>query len=401
MQMDEAAGPYAWLDANAVRTASDVVVGVVLLSAAAAAFAGATDLPFRSLDLPAPGFHPVVIAGLLALVCLLLLARGIVVGAAPPERWNPIALAIVATAIVAAPFAVARWGLPAAAIQVALYMGPAEYVALIVLVLAIAIALVRVSRVRAAGMVLLGLVLATVGTDVETGVERFTMGVDQLSDGIEPAAVTLGLVLLAEGLICLALPSLLLATHARRIAGWSSPSVPTLAAMAMRLAAVLAITAAAYYVFELNRSFWDVGALVVFGLFGVACKVLGWNRLVLILAFAYGRLLEEKLRQALVMSKGDFAAIMGGPSRSPCWRSPWPSLPWWPLFRSGARSCADGARATNPDGAVADNLLRINLEEGEPGQPWQIVSARGVPILNGAWHLDVHHVLRRPPCAPV
>jgi TctA family transporter len=179
--------------------------------------------------------------------------------------------------------------------------------------LAIAIALVRVSRVRAAGMVLLGLLLATVGTDVESGEQRFTMGADQLADGIEPAVVTLGLVVLAEGVICLASPSLLLATHARRIAGWSSPSVPTLAAIAMRLAAVLAITAAAYYVFELNRSFWDVGALVVFGLFGVACKILGWNRLVLIVAFAYGRLLEEKLRQALVISKGDLAAVIGRP----------------------------------------------------------------------------------------
>jgi TctA family transporter len=81
----------------------------------------------------------------------------------------------------------------------------------------------------------------------------------------------------------------------------------------MRLAAVLAITAAAYFVFELNRSFWDVGALVLFGLLGVACKILGWNRLVLILAFIYGRLLEEKLLQALVISKGDLAGIMERP----------------------------------------------------------------------------------------
>src|SRR5262245_28298772 len=137
MQVDEAAGPYAWLGANAVRTASDVVLGVVLLSAAAAAFAGATDLPFRNLNLPGSGFYPVVIAGLLALVGLLLLARGILVGTAPPERWNPIALATVAAAIIAAPFAVARWSGP-----LLLYLGPAEYVALMILVLAIAVALV-------------------------------------------------------------------------------------------------------------------------------------------------------------------------------------------------------------------------------------------------------------------
>jgi TctA family transporter len=308
MRTDQAAGPYAWLEASAVRTASDIVLGTILLSGAAATFLSAGDLPIGRLDRLGPGFYPAVVAGLLALVGLLLLARGILVSTAPPKPWNPIALAMAAAAIAAAPFTVARWGSP-----LLLYLGPAENVALMILILAIAIALVRVSRVRATGMVLLGLVLATVGTDVESGVPRFTMGVDQLGDGIEPAALALGLVVLAEGAVCLASPSLLVASHARRIAGWRSPYVPTLAAMAMRLAAALAITAAAYYVFQLNRSFWDVGALIVFGLFGVACKIFGWNRLVLILAFTYGRLLEEKLRQALLISKGDFAAIMARP----------------------------------------------------------------------------------------
>jgi TctA family transporter len=308
MQEDQAAGPYAWLDTRALRTASDIVLGVLLLSAAAAAFVGARDLPFGGLDRAEPGFFPGMVAGLLALVGLVLLARGILVGTAPPERWNPIALAIIVVAIVAAAFGVARWGGP-----LLLYFGPAENVALIILVLAIAIALVRVSRVRAAGMVLVGLLLATVGTDVSSGVPRFTMGSDHLADGIMAAVVSLGLVVLAEGAICLASPSLLLASHARRIAGWSSPRIPRLAAIAMRLAAALAITAAAYYAFELNRSFWDVGALVVFGLFGVVCKILSWNRLVLIQAFAYGPLLEEKLRQALLLSKGDLAVFMGRP----------------------------------------------------------------------------------------
>ena len=66
-----------------------------------------------------------------------------------------------------------------------------------------------------------------------------------------------------------------------------------IAAIAMRLVAVLAIAAAGYYAFELNRTIWDVGMLVAFGLFGAPCKVFGWNRLVLILGFAYGVLLEQ------------------------------------------------------------------------------------------------------------
>ena len=53
--------------------------------------------------------------------------------------------------------------------------------------------------------------------------------------------------------------------------------------------------------------------LVLFGPFGLACKILSWNRLVPILAFAHGRLLEEKLHAALVLSKGDLGAFMGRP----------------------------------------------------------------------------------------
>jgi TctA family transporter len=307
MSQHRSAG-HAWLEASAVRIASDIILGTTLLCAAAAAFLGAVDLSIGRLDRLGPGFYPAVIAGLIAPVGLLLLARRILVGTAPPERWNPITLATVAAAIIAAPFEAARWGSP-----LLLYFGPADHAALIIVVLVIAIALVRVSRVRAVGMVLLGLLLATVGLDVYSGVPRFTMGFEQLGDGIEPAVVTCGLVVVAEGAICLASPSLFLESHARRIAGWSSPCVPTLAAMAMRLVAALAIIAVAYYAFELSHSFWDVGAVVVFGLFGIVCRVLGWNRLVLILAFNCGRVLEEKLRQALLISKGDLMPIMGRP----------------------------------------------------------------------------------------
>jgi len=65
-----------------------------------------------------------------------------------------------------------------------LQMGPSDLVMLMLLELAIAIALARASRVRALGMVLLGLLLGTVGTDVQTGAARLTMGVEELADGI-------------------------------------------------------------------------------------------------------------------------------------------------------------------------------------------------------------------------
>jgi TctA family transporter len=81
----------------------------------------------------------------------------------------------------------------------------------------------------------------------------------------------------------------------------------------MRLAAMLAIAAAGYYAFELNRATWDVGVFAAFGLFGLLCKVLGWNRLVLILAFHYGPILEEQIRRSLLISRGDPATFLARP----------------------------------------------------------------------------------------
>ena len=42
-------------------------------------------------------------------------------------------------------------------------------------------------------MAVIGLLLGTIGTDVNTGVERFTFGFDQLADGIDFVAVAVGL----------------------------------------------------------------------------------------------------------------------------------------------------------------------------------------------------------------
>jgi putative tricarboxylic transport membrane protein len=66
----------------------------------------------------------------------------------------------------------------------ALLFGPAEYFGLMVLGLGLAIVLARGSVLKAVIMVVFGLLLATVGQDLETGQERLTMGFDDLADGI-------------------------------------------------------------------------------------------------------------------------------------------------------------------------------------------------------------------------
>jgi len=92
--------------------------------------------------------------------------------------------------------AIAGFGPPLASI--ALAFGPAEYVALMVLGLAGAMAATKGSKARAAVMVGFGLLLAMVGTDVSSGEERYTFGVASLFDGIDFVPLTMGLFGVAE-----------------------------------------------------------------------------------------------------------------------------------------------------------------------------------------------------------
>ena len=82
--------------------------------------------------------------------------------------------------------------------EVALKFGPAEYFSLMVLGLVAAIVLAHGSLLKAIAMVLLGLLLGLVGTDVNSGVLRFTFGISELADGIGFVGVAMGLFGIAE-----------------------------------------------------------------------------------------------------------------------------------------------------------------------------------------------------------
>jgi putative tricarboxylic transport membrane protein len=83
-------------------------------------------------------------------------------------------------------------------IQLALKFGAAEYVSLMILGLIGAIVLASGSMLRAMGMILLGLMLGSVGTDVNTGIPRFNLGIPELSDGIGFIIVAMGIYGYAE-----------------------------------------------------------------------------------------------------------------------------------------------------------------------------------------------------------
>jgi len=82
--------------------------------------------------------------------------------------------------------------------ELALKFGPAEYFSLMVLGLVAAVVLANGSLIKAIAMIILGLLLGLVGTDVNSGVERFTFGIPELSDGFGFVVVSMGLFGIAE-----------------------------------------------------------------------------------------------------------------------------------------------------------------------------------------------------------
>lgn len=86
---------------------------------------------------------------------------------------------------------------PALAV-VALQFGPAEYFALMVLGLIASIVMASGSLLQAFGMILTGLLLGMVGTDVNSAVPRFTFDVPMLSDGINFVVLAMGIFGLGE-----------------------------------------------------------------------------------------------------------------------------------------------------------------------------------------------------------
>jgi len=95
-----------------------------------------------------------------------------------------------------ATFLIAAFAPPLA--EVAFKFGPAEYFSLMVLGLIAAVVLAHGSIIKALGMVVLGLLLGMIGTDVNSGTARFTLGIPELTDGIEFAVIAMGMFGFAE-----------------------------------------------------------------------------------------------------------------------------------------------------------------------------------------------------------
>ena len=82
--------------------------------------------------------------------------------------------------------------------DVALQFGPAEYFSLMVLGLVASVALASGSLLKAFTMIVLGLLLGLVGSDVETGTQRFTFDMPEMADGLNFVALSMGVFGLGE-----------------------------------------------------------------------------------------------------------------------------------------------------------------------------------------------------------
>ncbi|MFD0668930.1 tripartite tricarboxylate transporter permease [Ramlibacter sp. MAHUQ-53] len=76
--------------------------------------------------------------------------------------------------------------------EVAFKFGPAEYFSLMILGLIGAVVLASGSLIKAIAMIVLGLLMGLVGTDVNSGVARFSFDVPELTDGIGFITIAMG-----------------------------------------------------------------------------------------------------------------------------------------------------------------------------------------------------------------
>ncbi|WP_066262378.1 tripartite tricarboxylate transporter permease [Hydrogenophaga flava] len=76
--------------------------------------------------------------------------------------------------------------------DLALEFGPAEYFSLMIVGLIGAVVLASGSLVKALAMIVLGLLLGLVGTDVNSGVARYSFDIPELTDGISFLAIAMG-----------------------------------------------------------------------------------------------------------------------------------------------------------------------------------------------------------------
>jgi len=274
--------------------------------------------------------------------------------------------------------------------EVAFKFGPAEYFSLMVLGLIAAVVLAHGSILKALAMVVLGLLIGMVGTDVNSGVARFSFDIPELTDGIELAAVAMGIFGFGEIIVNLEqrdnrevftrsvgrlLPSMAefkasIAPIIRGTALGSFLGIPTNAVMALMVAGMMIhniqpgpqvmtsnptlfwgliasmwignlmlvilnlpligiwikLLTVPYRIlypaillfccvgaYSINNNVFDVFVTIPFAILGYVFRKLDCEPAPLLLGLVLGKLMEEYLRRAMTISRGDWSVFVTRP----------------------------------------------------------------------------------------
>lgn len=83
-------------------------------------------------------------------------------------------------------------------VEMAFKFGPAELFSIMLLGLIAGSTMSRGSPIKGIAMTVMGLMLGCLGTDVQTGTQRFTFGIPQLADGVELVSIAMGVFGIAD-----------------------------------------------------------------------------------------------------------------------------------------------------------------------------------------------------------
>ena len=71
-------------------------------------------------------------------------------------------------------------------------------------------------------------------------------------------------------------------------------------------------------VYSINNSVFDIGVMIVFGLVGYMMRKCEYEPAPLVLAYVLGPMLEQAMRQSLIISDGSFTIFLNRPISGVC-----------------------------------------------------------------------------------
>jgi putative tricarboxylic transport membrane protein len=111
---------------------------------------------------------------------------------------SPLTMIILASLVGGGLVAIGVAALAPMVAKLALLLGPAEYTALMIFVLVAGAAFTPGSIFRSIAAIVLGLLLSTIGIDLETGAARLTLGIPELADGVGFVTLAIGVFVVGD-----------------------------------------------------------------------------------------------------------------------------------------------------------------------------------------------------------